>query len=625
MAREYVGKIKDFKGSGKRLIKEFKPFLWRIILVTILITMSSVIFVLVPLFLKVITGAAETDIANIGAGTYTGNAFLLYDGATISLNFSFMWLWFGLIIGFYVISSIFMFLSDWIIVKIAAVYAKNLRSQIKDKLDRMPLSYFDSHLVGDILSRGTNDVDQISRSMQQIINQTISAITLMIAVIVGMFIVSWELTLVTLTILPLTIGTSLLIMKLSQKRFVAYRKKLGDLNGIIEESYSGYRIIKLYNMEKRMGEQFGRVNEDLAKADRWSQWLSSFIFPSMRFITNLVFVGICLVAGVMTKSGEQGYISSMAVFFMFNNMFQQPFQQIGQITNQIQATVAAAERIFILLDGVEEDADAPEAINDLRQIHGEFDIEKVSFSYDKEKPLITDMNLKVNKGDSIAIVGPTGAGKTTIVNLLMRFYEIDDGQIRLDGRNVREYTRRALRDSVGMVLQDTWLFSGTIRENIRYGNSNASDEDIEKACEAASAHHFIKTLPNGYDFKLAEDGSNISQGQRQLLTIARALVSEPKIIILDEATSSVDTRTELAVQDAMNAMMKDKTSFVIAHRLSTIKNAKTILVMNKGQIVEKGNHKELLKLNGFYAELYNAQFSGTNPLAPKDPVEESNT
>lgn len=629
--RNVDARAKDFKGSAKKLIKELKPFRVQIIIVMILVVISSALSILTPVFLNTIMRTMARDIQQITLnpfGNYpvdTSASYLFsYSLGVLKVNWSFVGLYFGLIIGFYILSSVINLIADWMLVKVSAAFAYQKREEVKEKLDKMPLSYFDNNLVGDIISRGTNDIDEISRSLQQIINQTLSAITTLIGVLIAMFAISWQLTLVALVMLPLNIIIALVVMKLSQKRFVAYRKKLGELNGNIEENYSGYRIIKLYNMEKNVIENFSGVNEDLAKADRWSQWLSSLIFPMMRFVSNLGFVGVSLVAGLVGQSNPE-IIGTMGVFFLFLNIFQRPFQQLGQISSQIQAMIAAAERVFILLGETEQTPDREGAIDDETMIDGKYDIEHVNFSYVSDRELIKDLNLKVNRGDSVAIVGPTGAGKTTIVNLLMRFYDIDAGQIILDGRDINDYTRRAVRDSVGMVLQDTWLFSGTIRENVRYGNANATDEEIEAACVAARADHFIRTLPGGYDFHLAEDGTNISQGQRQLLTIARALVSEPRVIILDEATSSVDTRTELAVQEAMNEMMKDKTSFVIAHRLSTIKNAKVILVMNKGNIVEKGNHQELLALNGFYAELYNAQFSGNNPLAPKDELEEQHT
>lgn len=519
---------------------------------------------------------------------------------------------FATMMALYVGSALLMWLADWIVVKISADYAYNMRERIKAKLDLMPLSYFDRNTYGEILSRGTNDVDNISRNLSNIVNQTILGISVFVGVIIAMFVTAWQLALVAIAILPFTILATVLIAVNSQKEFKKYRKQLGGLNSIIEENYAGFKIVKLFNKEDDVAAKFDAINDDMMKADRKSQWLSGFIFPTMRFINNLGFIGVSIVGGLIANIGN------MIAFFWFLQLFQQPFQQIGQISNIIQSVMASGERIYDMLDELEMEADTSEAIANAEAIKGNIVFDHVDFSYTPDKPLIQNFNLNVNTGDSIAIVGPTGAGKTTIVNLIMRFYEVNSGAILLDGVNIRDYKRSTLRGAIGMVLQDTWLFSGSIRENIRYGRNDATDEEIIEAAKQAHADHFIKTLPGGYDFVLNEDGTNISQGQRQLLTIARAIVSKPKILILDEATSSVDTRTEVAIQDAMNQMMVGKTSFIIAHRLSTIKNAKQIIVMQKGQIVEIGNHQELLAKNGFYADLYNAQFSGRNPLAEPD-------
>ncbi|NCA95785.1 MAG: ABC transporter ATP-binding protein, partial [Methanomicrobia archaeon] len=519
---------------------------------------------------------------------------------------------FGIIMGFYVVSALLNWIADFIIVKISANYAFRLRKEFKEKLDLLPLSFFDRQTYGEILSRGTNDVDTISRSMQQIILQIISGITMFIGVLIAMFVTSWELALVAIAILPLSIIFTAGIAIFSQKEFKTYHTKLGKLESLVEENFGGYKVIKLFNRQEDQTKRFIEINEIMQKADHKAQFFSGFIFPTLRFVNNVGFVGVCVVGGLLNDLG------SIIAFLMFLQMFQQPFQQVGQISNIIQSTVAAAERIFAVLDEKEMEKETENAIDTEDNIQGEIVFNHVSFSYNEEQKLIEDMNLHVHPGDSIAIVGPTGAGKTTIVNLIMRFYEIQAGSISLDGTNIRDYTRSALRGSVGMVLQDTWLFNGSIRNNIRYGRTDATDEEIEQAAVAAHADHFIKTLPGGYDFVLNEDGSNISQGQRQLLTIARAILSQPKILILDEATSSVDTRTELAIQNAMNQLMVGRTSFVIAHRLSTIKKAKMIIVMNKGQIIETGNHETLLAKNGFYADLYNAQFLGSNVAATNE-------
>lgn len=588
-------KPQHFKKSFKRLLGDFKPQYPLFIIVAIFLIASAIFTVITPIVLR-----------NTISEDYLIGQILIVNSQTgvLNINWGNTFLAFGTMLALYVASAIFNWVADFIIVTIAAKYAYNLRARVRDKLDRLPLSYFDAHTYGTILTRGTADVDTISQSLRQIINQLIYSISLFIAVVVAMLVSSWQLALISFAILPITILVTVMIAIKAQKQFAKYRLKLSQLEGVAEENFSGYKVIKLFNMEEETKEDFEIVNKELTKADRWSQFLSSLIFPSMRFISNLGFVFVCVVGGLLSD------IANMVAFFLFLNLFQQPFQNIGQISSTIQSTVAAGERIYDLLDQEEEKPDLEDAIDSEENIKGEMVLKDVAFSYNKDKSLIEDLNLTVHPGDSVAIVGSTGAGKTTIVNLLMRFYEIDQGEIILDGVDTRHYTRKALRGAVGMVLQDTWLFEGTIRDNIRYGRQDASDEEVIEAAKKAKAHHFIKTLPGGYDFMLNEDGTNISQGQRQLLTIARAMVSKPKMLILDEATSSVDTRTEVEIQEVMNKMMEGRTSFIIAHRLSTIKGAKMILVMNKGKIIEKGDHKSLLAQNGFYAELYNAQFSG---------------
>jgi ATP-binding cassette subfamily B protein len=588
-------KPKNIKKAASRILADFRPLLGTFIFVIIILLVSATLSVLMPVLL----GDFVNDFKNLA--TQVEGVFVI--------NWPEVFKQVIIMFSFYVGSALLMWLADWIVVKISADYAYNIRAKIKGKLDRLPLSYFDKHAYGEILSRGTNDVDNISRHMSSIINQTILGVSMFIGVVIAMFVTSWELALVAIAILPFTILFTVLIAVNAQREFKKFRAHLGKLNSITEENYSGFKIVKLFNKESDVAASFEQVNEIMMKADWKSQWLSGFIFPTMRFIGNLGFIGVSVVGGILENPGN------MVAFFLFLQMFQQPFQQIGQISSIIQSVLASGERIYDLLDEVEMELEPSDAINSEDGIKGEIVFDNVEFAYTIDKPLIRNFNLKVNTGDSIAIVGPTGAGKTTIVNLIMRFYDVNSGRILLDGIDIRNYRRGVLRGAVGMVLQDTWLFSDTIRENIRYGRNDATDEEIEEAAKQAHADHFIKTLPGAYDFVLNEDGTNISQGQRQLLTIARAIVSKPKILILDEATSSVDTRTELAIQDAMNGMMIGKTSFIIAHRLSTIKNAKVIIVMQKGQIVEIGNHQELLANNGFYADLYNAQFSGRNPLA----------
>ncbi|MDY0345279.1 MAG: ABC transporter ATP-binding protein [Bacilli bacterium] len=592
-------KPRNIKKAASRILADFRPLLATFIFVIIILLVSATLSVLMPVLL----GDFVNDFENLA--TQVEGVFMINWPEVLKQVM--------IMLSFYVGSALLMWLADWIVVKISADYAYNIREKIKAKLDRLPLSYFDKNTYGEILSRGTNDVDNISRHMSSIINQTILGVSMFIGVVIAMFVTSWELALVAIAILPFTILFTVVIAVNAQKEFKKYRTHLGKLNSITEENYSGFKIVKLFNKEKDVAASFEQVNETMMKADWKSQWLSGFIFPTMRFIGNLGFIGVSVVGGILENPGN------MVAFFLFLQMFQQPFQQIGQISSIIQSVLASGERIYDLLDEAEMELEPDDAISSEGSIKGEIVFDNVEFSYTVDKPLIRNFNLKVNTGDSIAIVGPTGAGKTTIVNLIMRFYEVNSGRILLDGIDIHNYRRGILRGAVGMVLQDTWLFSDTIRENIRYGRSDATDEEIEDAAKQAHADHFIKTLPSGYDFILNEDGTNISQGQRQLITIARAIVSKPKILILDEATSSVDTRTELAIQDAMNKMMIGKTSFIIAHRLSTIKNAKVIIVMQKGQIVEIGSHHELLANSGFYAELYNAQFSGRNPLAEPEP------
>lgn len=591
-------KPKNLRRAASHILADFKPLLGVFIFVIFILLASSTLSVLLPIFL----GEFVNNFKNLAVKI---DGIYVIDWPEVLKQVAVM-------MSFYVGSALFMWLADWIVVKISADYAYDVRSKIKDKLDRLPLSYFDKNTYGEILSRGTNDVDNISRNMSHIINQSILGISMFLGTVIAMFVTSWQLALVAIAILPFTILFTVLIAVNAQKEFKKYRAHLGKLNSIAEENYSGFKIVKLFNKENDVAQAFEKVNETMMKADWKSQWLSGFIFPTMRFIGNLGFIGVSVVGGILQNPGD------MVAFFLFLQMFQQPFQQIGQISSIIQSVLASGERIYELINEPEMEVDSQEAIASEDAITGEIIFDNVEFSYTPDKPLIQNFNLKVNTGDSIAIVGPTGAGKTTIVNLIMRFYEVNSGRILLDGIDIRNYERGILRGAIGMVLQDTWLFTDSIRENIRYGRNDATDEDIEEAAKQAHADHFIKTLPGGYDFMLNEDGTNISQGQRQLITIARAIVSKPKILILDEATSSVDTRTELAIQDAMNKMMVGKTSFIIAHRLSTIKNAKVIIVMQKGQIVEIGSHSELLANNGFYAELYNAQFSGRNPLAEPD-------
>ena len=588
---------KDFKGTFIRLIRDFKTQKWTLLAVVLLTVVSGVISVINPVLLG-------DTINNLASVLHINNQGL------IEVSWGEVYRSFAVMLSLYATTALLTWLATWIVEKVIAIWVYEQRAKVKAKLDRLPLKYFDANQTGEILSRGTNDIDNIGRNFANVCTSVTNAITVLIGGTIAMFVTDWLLSLVVLATFPFTLIIVLFLAKKSRKQFKIYRKKYGNLESIIEEDYSGYMVVKLFGQEEASVAKFDEVNIDMTEADRKSQWISGFIFPTMRFVYNIGFVAVSVVAGLHDGSN----IGDLVSFIIFLNILQSPFQQLGQMAATIESMIAAGERTYILLDEKEQSPDPENAITDVASVQGKIDFEHVAFSYTEDKPLFTDINFSIKPGEMAAIVGPTGAGKTTIVNLLMRFYEVNSGSIKLDGKDIREYSRASLRGLVGMVLQDTWLFSGTIRENIRYGRSDATDEEIIAAAKAAHAHHFIKTLSGGYDFMLNEDGTNISQGQRQLITIARALVSNPKIMILDEATSSVDTRTEKAIQDAMEQSMKNRTSFVIAHRLSTIKNAKTILVMNKGNIVEMGTHEELLEKGGFYADLYNSQFLGHNPM-----------
>ncbi len=600
----------------KRMIREFKSEYVLLIIVILLSIGSSVLTILSPVVLNnFLTGAQ--NIAEPGEPITNETLFYINESSLFSVNWTCFFTNFGTLIALYFASAFLMWLAEFLTVFVSNRYAFNMRNNIKNKLDRLPLSYFDKVPYGDTLSIGTNEVDNISRNLQSIVVQTCNGVTLFLGTFIAMLATQWQLALVALCSLPFTIVIVILVSKFSQKQFVTYRYELAELNGKVEENYAGYQVIKLFNKQKDIETDFNITNTKLAVADRFSQFLSGLIFPTTNFINNLAYVGIAVVGGLINAP------STMIVFFIFLNTFNRPFQQIGQIINIIQSVVASGEKIYSLLDEKEFSEDPIDALSNEDNIKGAFEFKDVCFSYTPEKPLIQNFNLKVNAGDSVAIVGPTGAGKTTMVNLIMRFYEINSGEILLDNIDTRKYKRSTLRRSIGMVLQDTWLFRGTIKENLLYGDENATMDDVISACKEAHIDHFIETLPGKYDFVLNEDGTNISQGQRQLLTIARAIISKPKIMILDEATSSVDTRTEQLIQDALDHIMQNRTSFIIAHRLSTIKNAKLIIVMQNGHIVETGNHKELLAKNGFYASLYNSQFIGVNPMAKDDNSSES--
>jgi ATP-binding cassette subfamily B protein len=515
-----------------------------------------------------------------------------------------------ILIGMYLISSLFSLTMGLVMSGVAQNTVRDMRREVDGKLSRLPLKYFDLHAHGDILSRVTNDIDTVSGTLQQSLTQIITSVITIIGYIIMMLSINSILTLIVLASLPLYILATSTIAKKSQKYFAAQQKELGLLSGHVEEMYAGHKIVKAFGKEKDSIATFDGINEKLKDAGWKAQFVSGVMFPLMNFISNLAYVGISVVGGIWITRSILG-IGDILAFIQYSRSFTMPIAQTANIANIIQSTIACAERVFEVLDEEEEIPDKADAVT-LSNPRGEVRFEKVDFRYKEDEPLIENMNMDVKEGHTIAIVGPTGAGKTTLVNLLMRFYEINGGKISVDGVDIRDIKRSELRKMFGMVLQDTWLFNGTIRDNIAYGRENASMEEVVRAAKAAHADRFIRTLPEGYDTVLNEEATNISQGQKQLLTIARAILADPAILILDEATSSVDTRTEVLIQKAMTELMKDRTSFVIAHRLSTIRDAELILVMNKGSIIEMGNHKELLAKGGFYADIYNSQFTGAN-------------
>jgi ABC-type multidrug transport system, ATPase and permease components len=518
-----------------------------------------------------------------------------------------------ILIGMYLISALFSLIMGLVMSGVSQRTVRDLRRVVDNKLAKLPLKYYDMHPYGDILSRVTNDIDTIATTLQQSLTQIITSVITIIGYIIMMLTISPVLTLIIIASLPLYMLSTTMIAKKSQKYFAVQQKELGDLSSHVEEMYTGHKIVKAFGHEKDAIEKFESINNRLYGAGWKAQFVSGIMFPLMNFISNLSYVGISIVGGIWITRNLLG-LGDILAFIQYSRSFTMPIIQTANIANVIQSTIACAERVFEVLDEQEEIPDSPEAVI-LDMPKGNIRIDHVSFRYTEDVPLIEDMNLEVRQGDTIAIVGPTGAGKTTLVNLLMRFYEISSGKISIDGVDIKDMPRSELRKLFGMVLQDTWLFNGSIKDNITYSKEGATMEQIVRAAKAAHADHFIRTLPDGYDTILNEEATNISQGQKQLLTIARAILADPAILILDEATSSVDTRTEVLIQKAMKNLMKGRTNFVIAHRLSTIRDAELILVMNNGSIIETGNHKELLAKGGFYAELYNSQFSEDTDIA----------
>jgi ATP-binding cassette subfamily B protein len=594
-----VEKAKDFKGTLKRLLGYLKPVKLRLIIVVFFAVLSTIFSIVSPK----IMGKATTKL-------FEGLMMKMKGIPNASIDFDYIMYILAILAGLYFVSALFSYIMQFIMASVAQKTVFGMRNDISDKLARLPLKYYDSRTHGEILSRVTNDVDNISNTLQQSITQLITSVITILGVIVMMLTISPLMTLITLVTLPLSIFITKGVAKRSQKYFKSQQKALGELNGHVEEMYTGHKIVKAFGHEKRSIEKFNEINDKLYEAGWKAQFISGIIMPLMNFVNNIGYVFVSVVGGLLVTRGAI-QIGDIQAFIQYSRRFSQPIVQTANIANIIQSTIASAERVFEILDELEEISDVENpAVIDLTK--GEVKFQNVKFGYKEDDVLMEDMNIDVKQGQTVAIVGPTGAGKTTLVNLLMRFYEINEGRITIDGVDIRDFKRGDLRSMFGMVLQDTWLFKGTIRDNIAYGRADASQEDILRATKAAHADHFIRTLPDGYDTILNEEANNISQGQKQLLTIARAILADPAILILDEATSSVDTRTEVYIQKAMTELMKGRTSFVIAHRLSTIKDADIILVMNEGSIIEKGNHKELLAKNGFYAELYNSQFVGAD-------------
>ncbi|MGG6361166.1 ABC transporter ATP-binding protein [Peribacillus frigoritolerans] len=587
-------KAKDFKGTLKRLLTYLKPRRNRLISVFLAAIMSTIFMIVGPK----IMGNAITELFEGAYGKFQG-----IPGAAI--NFDKIGQILLLLAGLYALSSLFSYVQQYIMSSVAQDTVYDLREDVNKKLEKLPLKYFEGRPNGETLSRMTNDIDTIGSTLQQSLTQFITSIVTIVGIIIMMLSISPLLTLISIISLPLSIFAIRPILKRSQKHFADQQRKLGQLNGHIEEIYTGHQVVKAFGYEKKASAQFTEVNEELYKAGSKAQFISGIIMPVMFFIGNLSYVLISVVGGILVTQRSIS-IGDIQAFITYSKQFTQPITQTANIANIIQSTVAAAERVFELLDE-EEEMKEKTTVN-IKRANGAVSFEHVDFGYGEEM-LIEDMNIDVLPGQTVAIVGPTGAGKTTMINLLMRFYELNGGKITIDGLDTRNMSRNDLRKNFGMVLQDTWLFNGTIKENIAYGKNGATDEEIFAAARTAHADHFIRTLPDGYETILNEEASNISQGQKQLLTIARAVLADPPIMILDEATSSVDTRTEVFIQKAMNRLMEGRTSFVIAHRLSTIKDADLILVMEQGKVIEKGTHSDLLRENGFYAELYNSQFT----------------
>ena len=593
-------KAKDFKGTLKKLLHYMSVFKVQMAFIVIFAICGTVFDIVGPKIL----GKATTEIYNGLVSKVSGGSGMDFGRIGQILLMT---------LGLYLISALCSFIQGYLMTGVSQKTTYRLRKEISEKINRMPMNYFDTKPVGEVLSRVTNDIDTLGQSLNQSATQMITSVTTLIGVLAMMLSISPLMTLATLVILPVSMILISFVMKHSQKYFRGQQEYLGNVNGQVEEIYSGHNIIKAFNKEEDVIREFDTTNDRLYDSAWRSQFFSGMMMPIMQFIGNLGYVVVAILGGFLAirKTIEVGDIQS---FIQYVKRFTQPIQQIAQVANMLQMTAAASERVFEFLEEEEEDQTVEHPVS-VENLEGNVSFDHVHFGYNADKIIVNDFSAEVKEGQKIAIVGPTGAGKTTMIKLLMRFYDVNSGAIKIDGHDVRDFNRSELREMFGMVLQDTWLFNGSIRDNIKYGKLDATDEEVIQAAKAAHVHQFVKTLPGGYDMELNEEANNVSQGQKELLTIARAILADPKILILDEATSSVDTRTEVLIQKAMDNLMKGRTSFVIAHRLSTIRDADMILVMKDGDIVEQGNHEELLAKGGFYADLYNSQFEKTTEVA----------
>ncbi len=587
-------KAKDFKKTTKKLINNYLSKYKIALIIVFIFAIGGTIFTIVG---PKILGNATTEIfEGLVRKLSGGNGIDFEKLAHISIT----------LLVIYIVSAAFSFIQGFVMTGIAQKITYKLRNDICIKINNLPMKYYDKKTNGEVLSIITNDIDTLSMNLNQSITQIITAICTIIGILIMMLSISWEMTLISLVILPISGILVKTIVEKSQKYFQKQQEYLGHVNGQVEEIYGGLNIVKVFNAEERVTKEFEKANEELYRSGWKSQFLSGLMHPVMNFISNIGYVGVAVAGGYLALNGTIT-VGNIQSFIQYNRQFTQPINQIAQISSMLQSMIAAAERIFEFLEE-DEEIDTSKLTIDINNLHGNIKFNKVKFGYEPEKTIINNFNANIKEGQKIAIVGPTGAGKTTIVKLLMRFYDVTEGEILLDNHNIKDFSRGSLRKNFGMVLQDTWLFGGTVKENIKYGKEDATDDEVINATKAAHVHHFIKTLPNGYNSVINEESTNISAGQKQLLTIARVILANPKVLILDEATSSIDTRTEIQIQSAMDNLMKGRTSFIIAHRLSTIKNADLILVMNHGDIVEQGTHEELLEKQGFYADLYNSQF-----------------